>query len=180
MKKPISSKVQTWITITVAALLSFGIGMWVNSEIQNPHPKSKTTNTDNKASLLPDGTDSNGKPIRLNDYHGKWIIVNYWATWCNPCLTEMPTLDSIYRSHPNEVMVLGVSFDELTHAEIIKFSEKLHISYPLLTEFSMKKLGVENIPILPMTFIFDPQGKLVKQLTGSRTKEQFLKEIHLI
>ena len=109
----------------------------------------------------------------LLQHKGKWVVVNYWATWCKPCITEMPELNKLYQdSKAKNITVIGVSFDPMSREDINQFAKKYHIDYPLVTEFPIEKYGVDNIPTVPATFIFSPQGKLVKTLYGAQKKKQ--------
>jgi peroxiredoxin len=120
-----------------------------------------------------DSYDSQGKVIRLSHYLGKWVVINYWATWCKPCLTEMPALERLHNQYKNKIIVLGVSFDKLDNNAINQIAKKNSLTYPMLSVFPMQKFGIDNIDILPVTFIINPQGKLVKTLKGPQTETQF-------
>jgi thiol-disulfide isomerase/thioredoxin len=117
----------------------------------------------------PDAQDSQGRPIYLSEYHGKWMVVNYWATWCKPCLSELPELNAFYIQHANKVIVLGVNFDALPNTEIEKFARPLQLKFPLLQKFPIEKFGVKDIPSLPATFLIDPKGHLHRTLYGPQT-----------
>ena len=117
----------------------------------------------------PDAYDSDGKPIRMSHYRGKWVLINYWATWCNPCKTEMPILNRLFQRYSDRVVVLGVSFDHLTNYQLNDVRKAYRLTYPLLSFFPIKKYGVENIGVLPITFIINPQGHLVKTLKGPQS-----------
>lgn len=123
----------------------------------------------------PDITDSNNHPIYLSEYKDKWMVINYWATWCKPCLVELPELNEFHAKYSDKVAVLGVSFDGLINTDIKRFADKLHLTFPMLSSFPNKKFGIEEIPSLPTTFIIDPQGKLSKILYGPQTQENLLK-----
>lgn len=127
-----------------------------------------------------DAMDSLGNPIKLADFHGKWVIINYWAQWCKPCLKELPDLNSLYLSRQNQVVVLGVSFDPLTDQQIQQFAKKTSIQFPMLAQFPLEKLGVNNIETLPITFIISPEGKWVKTLQGPQTQQALLQAIGLV
>lgn len=117
--------------------------------------------------------DSKGNTISLSQYKGKWVVINYWATWCKPCLTEMPALNKLYDQNKNNVVVLGVSFDGLTNEEINSAATQHKIDYPMLSSFPIASIGVKNVSVLPTTYIINPQGKLVKTLKGPQTEQQF-------
>lgn len=121
----------------------------------------------------PEAYDSEGHAIRLSDFQGKWIFVNYWATWCEPCLTEMPALNNFYKKNNQKVVVLGVSFDPLSRQALQKIRHEFSLDYPLLVSFSFEKFGVDAIAVLPTTLVFNPQGKLIKILKGPQTLQFF-------
>jgi len=125
----------------------------------------------------PDAVDNTGKPIYLADYHGKWVVVNYWATWCQPCLTELPVLNALQAQHADKMVVLGVSFDGLSNTDLQRFANTQHLTLPLLSNFPIAKFGIDEIPSLPVTFIITPQGKLAKTLYGPQTKESLLRSL---
>jgi thiol-disulfide isomerase/thioredoxin len=125
----------------------------------------------------PDGVDVNEAPINISSYQGKWVVVNYWAMWCKPCLEELPELNKLYKNHKDKVMVLGVSFDVLPNDNISTFAKSLHLTFPMLTRFDLEKFGVAHVPTLPMTFLFSPKGELVKTLQDPQTEESVLKAI---
>jgi peroxiredoxin len=124
-----------------------------------------------------DATDSTGKPIHLADFQGKWLVVNYWATWCKPCLVELPELNQLAANHADQVAVLGVSFDGLPNADIQTFAKSVNVQFPMLAQFPMTRFGVTDIPSLPVTFIINPQGKLVNTLYGPQTQGSILEVI---
>lgn len=118
-----------------------------------------------------DTRDSHSNSINMTNYKGKWVIINYWATWCQPCLKELPELNNIFMIYKNKVMVLGVNYDQLSNEEINKFADKLGITFPVMRSFPIKKYGVTEINTLPVTFIISPEGKLVKILLGPKTRD---------
>lgn len=116
-------------------------------------------------------TDIDGKTHRLADYQGKWVIVNYWATWCPPCLEEMPELVALYdaRKH-QDVMVIGVAFDADSKAEVVKFADDMLVSYPIVLGDASVIAQMGSAEVLPTTYIYNPRGELVKVKRGLITK----------
>lgn len=119
--------------------------------------------------------DSQGAKINLNDWRNKWVIINYWASWCGSCAEEIPQLNEFYKRHKNEVVLVGVNDDNLSRANLIKAMDDLHIQYPVLQVNPASIFKLPDITVLPTTFIIDPQGKLVKQLLGPQTAESLEK-----
>ena len=127
----------------------------------------------------PDSHDSHGNAISLSGYHDKWVIINYWATWCKPCLTELPELNHLANSHSDNIAVLGVSFDGLDNQAINTFSQSLNLTFPMLSHFPLERIDVKQIPSLPVTVIINPQGKKVATLYGPQTKQTLLAKLSM-
>src|SRR5210317_951908 len=73
-----------------------------------------------------------GSKHNLNQYHGKWLVVNYWATWCPPCIVEMPELQSFHDEHVNrDAMVIGINSELISQNRLQTFLEDYFISYPV-------------------------------------------------
>ncbi len=144
------------LTLLTAAFLSMSIT--VNSEelLQN------------KSFVL---TDTTGKKHTLAQYKGKWVIVNYWATWCPPCLEEVPDLEALYDSRRNkDVMLLGVVFDYQDTKEVADYVDDMLMSYPIVLgdDEIVKQIGTAEV--MPTTYIYNPRGELVKTKRGLVTK----------
>jgi len=115
--------------------------------------------------------DMQGNEHRLSGYRGKWVVVNFWATWCPPCLTEMPDLVSLHNAHKDkDLVVIGVAMDS-TRASVTEFVDKLGVTFPIV--FGNYKLAAQigNVQALPTTFLFDPTGKAVGRQEGAVTRD---------
>jgi len=78
-------------------------------------------------------TDLNGKTHKLSDYRGKWVVVNYWATWCPPCRKEIPDFVRFQQKHPKDVQILGIAYEDADASKLKRFAEDFKINYPILT-----------------------------------------------
>lgn len=117
--------------------------------------------------------DSNGKTINLSDYHGKWVVLNYWASWCKPCQIEIPELNAFNASHQNrDAVVISVNFDHVDSQKLQQLVQKFSINYPVLIADPGPKLGINNVPGLPASYLINPEGKVVKSLYGEQTQKE--------
>ena len=108
--------------------------------------------------------------LDLADYRGRWLVINYWAEWCKPCIKEIPELNALDTRYP-QVAVLGVNFDGVTGEALRLQIDTLGIAFPVLEQDPSGVLGVPLPSVLPATFILDPDGKLVHSLVGPQTLE---------
>jgi peroxiredoxin len=111
--------------------------------------------------------DLNGKTVKLSDYRGKAVVVNFWATWCSPCKIEMPWfVDLQQRYGPEGLVVLGIAMDDSGHAEIQKFADEMHLNYPVLLGKEAVAESFGSVQFLPATFYIDRQGRVVDRVFG--------------
>lgn len=124
-------------------------------------------------------TDIHGASVDLDTYRGKWVVVNYWATWCPPCLEEIPELILFHDAHKDDdAVVVGISMDEAPVTTLSRFVEENMMSYPIVQmRDDMPIIG--NVPGLPTTYMIDPTGNTVAMKVGQVTNEMlesFLKK----
>lgn len=110
--------------------------------------------------------DLDGKKQRLADYRGKWVVVNYWATWCPPCKEEIPELIMFHEKHKSkDAVVVGIDMEEIDRKTLSLFVDDYMISYPVTTyDKSTPVLG--PVPGLPTTYLINPQGEVVGRQVG--------------
>lgn len=114
--------------------------------------------------------DLTGKTHHLADHRGKWVIFNYWATWCPSCLDEIPDFIELSEKRKANLVVLGVAVDYKTEKEIRDFVDDMLISYPIILGTPKVFAQFGSPPVLPTTLIFNPKGKLVQTKQGKITK----------
>jgi thiol-disulfide isomerase/thioredoxin len=116
-------------------------------------------------------TDADGKTHKLADYRGKWVIVNFWATWCPPCLEEIPDLVAISDAR-KDVQVFGVAMGFQDPKQVLQFAEGMFVGYPIVLGDSKTAEQIGKVIGLPTTFVYNPKGKLAKRYVGKVTREQ--------
>jgi peroxiredoxin len=124
--------------------------------------------------------DTNGRIHTLSQYSGKWVVVNYWATFCAPCITEIPQLRKFHERHKGrDAVVLGVDFEDISTDWLKDFMDSVSMSYPVLrSDPSRQATPFGVIGALPTTFIISPAGELVARHAGAVTAaelETFIK-----
>lgn len=111
-----------------------------------------------------------GGELSLDDYRGKWLVLNYWATWCAPCRKEIPDLSALH-SADEDIVVLGLAFEDTDMESFDRFLEEFQPSYPLaLVDVYAPPEPFGAPRVLPTTIILDPRGVPVKTFLGPVTR----------
>jgi thiol-disulfide isomerase/thioredoxin len=112
-----------------------------------------------------------GDPVSASDYRGEWVVVNYWATWCKPCVKEMPELSELHDEFDG-LTVLGLAFEDLEDSDFEAFLERTPVSYPILKVDVFEPPEPFGAPrVLPTTIILDREGRSVKAFLGPVTRD---------
>lgn len=115
-----------------------------------------------------------GRNVRLSDFRGKVVLLNFWATWCAPCRVEMPWLVEFhqqYRSHGLEVV--GVAVDDGNRDEIAKFVHERHVGYTILLNDQAVGDAYGGLRLLPQTVFIGRDGRILRRRTGVLGKTDF-------
>lgn len=116
--------------------------------------------------------DIEGVPHRLSDYRGRWVIVNYWATWCPPCLDEIPELEMFHETHKeDDAVVLGVNLEDIGLADLRAFVDEQFVSYPVLRDRPRARTELGPIPGMPTTYVVSPEGQVIARQVGLITRK---------
>lgn len=117
-------------------------------------------------------TDLHGNKVNLNSYQGQWVVVNYWATWCPPCIVEMPELQDFHDDHSDkDAVVLGINTELISKQKLLEFLDDYFITYPVFTSGPVQQSELGEIPGLPTTFLVSPRGEVVARQVGPVTRE---------
>lgn len=116
--------------------------------------------------------DHRGEQLSRADMQDRWVVVNYWAEWCAPCLHELPEFNRL--AERPDVLVLGVNYDGVSGAALLELSERMNIAFSVMGEDFEQSLQLERPQVLPTTYIFNPQGELQHSLPGPQTEQGLL------
>ena len=106
--------------------------------------------------------------------NGKWIVINYWATWCGPCREEIPELNRLSREQPESLKVFGVNFEPVSGDEMEKNIKEMGILFPVFPEDPYEQLGYERPLVLPTTIVISPDGSIHAELIGPQTRDSII------
>ena len=125
-------------------------------------------------------TDTKGNTFTEKNTRGKYLVVNFWATWCSPCLKEIPAFVEFYKENSEHVEILGLDFEPVNIELINEFVERFSINYPLIlythiNDSEYTKFG--EIVGMPTTLIYSPDGELLQTFMGEITIEDLKKYI---
>ncbi len=127
--------------------------------------------SDNKLILL------NGEHKNISDYKGKWLLVNYWAAWCKPCLKEIPEFNTI--NLHTDVEVLAFNYDELDERILKEQVSVFDIRYHSLINDPSKLFKQDKPTGLPATMVINSEGRFVEWLYGAQTQESLMKVLSI-
>jgi len=151
------------------------------TKIQTPiakveHIKTEMKNDGVKASDF-ELESTKGNKIKLSDYRGKIVIVDFWATWCPPCREEIPSFVQLQNEYKSDLQILGVSLDQETKKDIPFFMQKYKMNYPVLFANYEIVNNYGGIEAIPTTFVIDQNGNIINSFIGYHDKSVFVAEI---
>lgn len=118
-----------------------------------------------------------GPKFELAEQRGKWVVVNFWATWCAPCLKEMPDLSKLDEQR-SDLVVVGLAFEEIEKDELVKFMASHPVAYPIALVDVYAPPADFPVPRgLPTTYLIGPDGRVAEHWLGPVTSEQVLKAV---
>jgi cytochrome c biogenesis protein CcmG, thiol:disulfide interchange protein DsbE len=172
------SRRSAWLAMGAVAL-ALGL-LWTGSELSDPHVGEQPGDAEAEGRSAPlDFTlkDMHGVDVKLASFKGKPIIINFWATWCGPCLAEIPALVELQTQYP-DLVILGVSVDDPVE-KLKPYAEKMKMNYPVLVGDQREDFQDAYGPLwgIPVTVFIDRDGKIAKKHSGIASKEQFEREI---
>lgn len=157
---------------TLRLIFAFALGMAVAScGAARPVPPTPAPSWQLK--------DPDGKVVSSDQFKGKVVVVDFWATWCPPCVMEIPGYIELQKKYPNDLVIVGISVDD--GPEVVKqFVEKRKVDYPVVmasNEVVAAFGGDEGISAIPTTFIIDRDGNIRERKLGAEHKDAFEKRL---
>ena len=161
------------VAVIAAGMLYVGFHMARRPAAEAPAILSKTT-------PAPDFTleSLDGKNMRLSDFRGKAVLLNFWATWCGPCKIEMPWFVDFQKEYGSQgLQIVGVAMDDSSKEDIAKFAKDMGVNYPVL--LGKEAVGDEygGVPALPESFFIGRDGKIVDKIIGLKGKAEIEESI---
>lgn len=122
----------------------------------------------------------NGKPLSLANSRGKVVLLNFWATWCGPCLAEIPDLIELQIKYKDQLQIIGLTVDDDDSAAIAKVVHETGINYPVAMASPAVRFKYGGIAALPTSFVLDSQGRVVQKHEGLRNPALYETEIRAL
>lgn len=176
------------LVLVVAGVLYRNLSGSIGSDnlgSQTPQNENQQQNGENAPSLAPDFTvlDANGKEVKLSDFRGKPVVVNFWATWCGYCVKEMPAFEEVYQQMGSDIHFLMINVTDGVQETVDKASAFIADSgytFPVYYDTQYSATLTYGAYSLPMTFFFDAEGYAIAQATGAIDKDTLLRGIEMI
>jgi thiol-disulfide isomerase/thioredoxin len=163
------------VTLVVALMLVFGFKIARRSSQGSGLQMQNGTAPDFNLQSL------DGKSVRLSDFRGKPVVLNFWATWCGPCKIEMPWFVDFQKQYASAgVQFLGVAMDDASTKDIAEFAESMKVNYPILIGKESVGDAYGGVQFLPETFYIDRNGKIVDKAFGLKGRGEIEDDIKKI
>lgn len=176
-----SKKTLTIIFVVIVAIGGISFGLFSNGQETNKVIEQKSEKSQEmKYPLAPDFalTDLNGNTVKLSDYKGNVIILDFWATWCGPCRRGIPEFIELQDEYGEDnLTILGISVDQGDLSVVPAFADKYGINYPVLYANHDVQRKYGPIRSIPTAFIIDKEGRVRDMAIGLRPKSYFKRTI---
>lgn len=176
-KKPIKKRNRAIMRSAILALLVFAIGYTIYNSVTAEDVEFLRTGDKAPDFVL---QDMEGNQHKLSDYKGQGVFLNFWGTWCEPCVEEMPAMDRQYKQFEEQgVQVLAVNIAQ-SDFEVQSFVDRFKLSFPVVIDKSKSVMTAYNIRPLPTTILVNPEGEIERIVTGEMSEQDiqgFMEEI---
>jgi thiol-disulfide isomerase/thioredoxin len=155
-----------FLVLCVVILAMVASGKYLS---RNRHSSASSLVGDVRGRSAPDFelVSLDGKRVKLSDFRGKAVLLNFWATWCTPCKQEMPWFVDLQKKYGSEgLVVVGVAMDDSETSKIAEFAGQMGVNYPVLLGTDKVSEDYGNVQYLPTSFYIDRDGKFVGKGVG--------------
>ena len=173
------------LLLVLASVLYQQLGKTVDRENLGTQKQQDSQQQEQTKVLAPDFTvvDSNGREVKLSDFRGKPIVVNFWASWCGPCKSEMPDFDAVYQRMGDDIHFLMVNMTDgyrETLASAKEFIANSGYNFPVYYDTQSSAAMAYGVSALPTTYFFDAEGHAVAYAMSAISEETLLRGIAMI
>ncbi|AFA47308.1 TlpA family protein disulfide reductase [Acetobacterium woodii] len=175
-------------TKTIIGLVAFaiflGLAYWGYTFLSATFNPSQSSQTD-ELQTAPDFTiyDQDGNPVKLSDFSGKPVVLNFWASWCPPCKSEMPHFNAVYQDQKDDVVFLMVDQadgERETNEKAQQFVTAQGFDFPIYFDSKSEASIAYGVSSIPTTLFINPEGKIVSGYRGALDESALLEGINLI
>lgn len=174
--------------IIVLALIVIMLGTYIKQQIDKSEAVQSTGYevelTDEtgvkKGQIAPDFTlqTLEGETVKLSNYKGKKVVINFWATWCNPCRTEMPGMQKYYEKRAEqdnvEILALNLTYDDQNADHVQNFVDSYNLTFPIVLQDNDLLVNTYEVLTIPSSFFIDTEGRVQKQVAGVLNQEKLI------
>lgn len=185
IKFGLTKKQRSWVysgTFLAVIILLFVFNNWPGEPEEGPYPPDYINASQNSGKTAPDFAlkSTDGKFIKLSDYKGKVVILDFWATWCPPCKKGIPDLIELKKEYGKKGLeVIGISVDDQKSIEQVpSFAKNMNINYPVVYADSKVTENYGGIASIPTSVIIDKNGNIVVQYNQLYPKETYVAELN--
>ena len=147
--------------------------------------EESTAGSESSSMKAPDFTvyDKEGNPVKLSEYAGKPVILNFWASWCNPCKAEMPDFEAAYKQYGEDIHFMMVNQTDGSHETVdtaSAFIQSTGYTFPVYFDTDLKAASMYDVSAIPMTFFIDAEGNFIAYAQGTLSADGLAQGISMI
>jgi len=159
----------------VVLVFAVAVASLLIARFRSSHGASAAAAAMSNKQMAPDSElqSLDGKTVHLSDFRGKAVLLNFWATWCQPCKIEMPWFEQLQKQYaPEGLQVIGVAMDDAGKEDIANFAKHLGVDYPILLGKESVGDAYDGVQFLPATFYVGRDGKVIDKVFGLRGHDE--------
>lgn len=118
-----------------------------------------------------------GEVLKLSDFVGQKVMLNFWASWCGPCRAEMPDMEKFYKDKDVVILAVNLTETENKRENITKFIDDFSLTFPILLDEDLEVSTIYQIKPIPTTFLIDSNGRIHNKAFGALNYEQMVQEL---